>query len=252
MGHAIGLGSVINSDAVMHFELNPGTKRRTLGAGDIEGGTFIVGYSADVNCISSPSPMIEVITGDCALSLPVELTRFSAFPLEKTVQLQWQTATEINNDFFIIEHSSNGKEFKEIGIVKGAGTSSTSVNYDFLHETPVEGTNYYRLLQTDYDGKGTYSPIESVFIDGTESKWTVRPNPIQGNVLQLETYIVQSGHLEISVLDISGKLLFTANQSVEKGQSLLEFPLADLPKGMYWLKTRDVQGNLLTAPFTKF
>lgn len=252
MGHAIGLGNVINSSAVMHFELNPGTKRRTLGAGDIEGGTFIVGYSSDVNCITSPSPMIEIITGDCALSLPVELSRFSAFPQEKTVQLQWQTTTETNNDFFVVEHSLDGKDFEQIGLVKGAGSSSVPLRYEFLHEGPIEGINYYRLVQNDFDGKFSYSKVESAFIEGINPKLDIRPNPVQGNVLQVETFMPQNGVLEIAILDIRGKLLFTAREVVEKGRTNLEVPLGDLPKGMYWLNTRDMYGNLLSTSFAKF
>ena len=94
--------------------------------------------------------------------LPIELLTFSATPKESAVLLKWTTASETNNNFFTIERSSNGTEWTEIGSQKGAGNSSTILNYELYDFQPLLGVNYYRLKQTDFDREYTYSVIETV------------------------------------------------------------------------------------------
>src|SRR5690606_7492371 len=85
--------------------------------------------------------------------LPITLTTFTARQLEATkVTLDWTTASEENNDYFAIEYSADGRHFDELGMVRGAGSTTTSQHYSFIHHHPVAGSNYYRLRQVDFDG----------------------------------------------------------------------------------------------------
>lgn len=91
---------------------------------------------------------------DCTpVNLPVELLSFDVQYINKYNELSWITASEINNDYFILEHSSNGQEWSEIEKIKGAGNSNIENTYSTTHRDFVNGINYYRLKQVDFDGK---------------------------------------------------------------------------------------------------
>ena len=122
----------------------------------------------------------DVINGFGVSSLlPIELAYFQAKGKERFIQLEWQTEVEINNAFFEVEHSRNGKDFKAIAYLEGAGTSTRALNYQFQHKTPVQGVNYYRLKQTDFDGAFSYSLIETVeYQTPSNPSVKVYPNPV--------------------------------------------------------------------------
>ncbi len=111
--------------------------------------------------------------------LPIQLAYFRAKRKEGKVQLNWSTEVEINNAYFEIEYSTDGKDFKSIAYIEGAGTSTKALFYDFQHKAPVAGINYYRLKQTDFDEAYSYSDIVSVEINKeTASRVKVFPNPV--------------------------------------------------------------------------
>ncbi|MEZ4980276.1 MAG: hypothetical protein R2769_01560 [Saprospiraceae bacterium] len=99
------------------------------------------------------------------LALPIQLLSFSAKNIENFTALEWSTATELDNEVFIIEKSVDGKNYEVIGKVDGAGNSNTIINYFFVDENKSKGLAYYRLKQVDFDGTYEYSAIVSVFND---------------------------------------------------------------------------------------
>lgn len=93
-------------------------------------------------------------------ALPVELLHFSGTLKNKSVELEWVTASETNNDYFIISKSTNGFDFIEIGTVDGSNTTTNLRNYNFIDYELFSGIIYYKLSQVDYDGtKKDYFPI---------------------------------------------------------------------------------------------
>lgn len=122
------------------------------------------------------------VTNPCLgiIVLPIELLRFDASPKENVVELSWSTANEINNNYFTVEKSFNGEEWLDVGTVKGAGNSSTPRHYTLTDIRPSSGVQYYRLKQTDYDGRFKYSDVISVkYSTAFDNKLTVYPNPAQ-------------------------------------------------------------------------
>jgi hypothetical protein len=97
--------------------------------------------------------------------LPSEIIHFQVLLNGKQTAIFWKTASEQNNDYFTISHSSDGKNFIPLGTVKGAGNSNELVNYQFTHERPSRGINYYKLTSTDYDGTTYNKGIASVLVD---------------------------------------------------------------------------------------
>ncbi|PCJ23456.1 MAG: hypothetical protein COA97_11575 [Flavobacteriales bacterium] len=102
-------------------------------------------------------------TDGCSLPasvLPVTLLYFDGNAIKNSSNLlEWSTSSEINNDYFTLEHSANATDFNPIGIVYGAGNSSSQLFYQLIDDNPIAGINYYRLKQTDLDGEYAYSSI---------------------------------------------------------------------------------------------
>lgn len=113
-----------------------------------------------------------------SLLLPVEFSYFNATKKDQNSFLSWETSSEINNDFFDIERSGDGRVFEKIGKVKGNGTTTETQNYEFIDREPFPGLNYYRLKQVDYNGDYEYSKVATVdFRTGTEGDVAIFPNP---------------------------------------------------------------------------
>lgn len=113
--------------------------------------------------------------------LPIELTSFEAIPIDRHVELRWETATEINNDYFTIEKTQDGSTIHSIDTIQGAGNSSATQEYVTTDAEPFEGTSYYRLKQVDYNGAFTYSEWREVSL-AIPTSVTTYPNPSTGKV----------------------------------------------------------------------
>lgn len=94
--------------------------------------------------------------------LPIELVRFAGECGNGSIELKWTTWTETNNDFFTVERSNNGTDFEVVDVIEGAGNSNQSVTYNAIDNLPYGGTSYYRLKNTDFNGKSEYSEIIAV------------------------------------------------------------------------------------------
>jgi hypothetical protein len=100
--------------------------------------------------------------GDQTVNLPVELVVFTGACVGRKNILKWESFTEMNNDYYTIENTTDGYSFEEIGKVPGAGNSSEIISYELVHENYRNEINYYRLKQTDYDGVSAYSDLISI------------------------------------------------------------------------------------------
>lgn len=159
--------------------------------------------------------------------LPVELLDFTAKKEDRNSRLNWQTATEINNEYFDIEWSKDGISFKNIGNVSGAGTTTIEQEYTFLHEEPVIGVNYYRLKQVDFDGTFEYTDIATVvFSENQDNNIVISPNPTK-NIIRIETNYIGL----IQLFNGAGQLLKTENID-----SNVTWNLSSFPSGIYFLK----------------
>lgn len=161
----------------------------------------------------------------CAL-LPVELLFFNGTEQNGEVLLRWQTASEENNDYFQMEHSTDGSHFQPIGKVAGRGTTASPNNYSFRHTRPSKGANYYRFKQVDFDGKFSYSPIVHVEI-GLDALIEAYPNPTTAFV-KLDGELAEG---TARLLDINGRSLI--EKELPNGRL---FDLSPFPTGIYLLE----------------
>jgi hypothetical protein len=219
-----GGGFDANNSQITHYENN---KWNDLGSATAA--TSDNSYNSDhkyreATGITSFSPFGVKSNG---ASLPVELLYFYGEKQGEDVQLSWQTATELNNSHFDVEWSKDGVNFEKIGEVAGAGTTNDIQFYDFLHTTPVDGQNYYRLRQVDFDGKFEFTNIIQVVFDGA-SRTTINvfPNPAT-DYLKIES----SESSLMQMFDIQGRLF------VEQQISTYEnIDISQLPSGTYFVK----------------
>ncbi|TXF89411.1 T9SS type A sorting domain-containing protein [Neolewinella aurantiaca] len=159
--------------------------------------------------------------------LPVEMTSFEAHADDKQrAVLNWSTATESGSSRFDVEHSSDGRTFRYVGAVAGAGESYEERRYEYLHPSPVSGINYYRLRQVDLDGTETLSDVREVTITGPV-KLVAYPNPAT-DILSLRGFTGGS----VSVVDMQGRTVLRTTLS-EFGS----LNVAELATGVYLLRT---------------
>lgn len=230
-----------------------GNKRRIeLGSalqGQIEGVTFTnngYGYisSERINQIIFGVP-IEVPPNLYSFSttnwvpLPVTLVKFTAAYKHPGVMLSWQTASEQNNAFFIVERSTDAVHFKEISRRKGAGDSKVLQHYSFTDPQPRVGINYYRLKQTDINGNFAYSPVKSVTVGSPKFNFRIYPVPtLKGKPLQLEYNNPDTSPANITLTGTDGKVWLTkqtaANQYITES-----LPTEKLQTGLYFLQVID-------------
>jgi hypothetical protein len=177
-------------------------------------------------------------------SLPVELTSFQAKEKSNLVELTWQTATEKNNEGFNIERSLDGKNWESISFVQGNGTTQDVQDYTFIDETPLSGTNYYRLKQIDYDGKFEYSMIETVELAIDEALVAVFPNPVQDEMT------IVNGQGFATIFNLLGQPV----QQFKINSEQFRIVTTDLPKGQYILhivQPQEVGSQVVTKRFVK-
>jgi|GEM_PF-3586303 len=168
--------------------------------------------------------------------LPIELSKFTAQPLFNKTKLEWTTINESNNDYFTIERSFDGITFNPIKTIKGADNSNTVLDYSTFDEEPLIGVNYYRLKQTDYNGKFKYSTAISVnYLAENARLSNIHPNPANENInFDLYSPINAKGNLQI--MDITGRVISEEPQNISAGNQTVSTTLNTLSNGIYYLK----------------
>lgn len=180
--------------------------------------------------------------------LPVQLTTFEANVLGNSVSLNWQTEVELNNEMFLVEQSLDGRTFNEIGQVAGKGTTIEPQSYRFEVENPRNGIAYYRLKQIDFDGQFEYSPIISVQFKGNNTEiGDFYPNPSPLGFVNLMINAQDDQEIEISVIDLTGKLVMNQVHSISNGDSRMDLDFSSLDPGMYMIRI----GNDSNATYRK-
>ncbi|MBC7411638.1 MAG: T9SS type A sorting domain-containing protein [Bacteroidia bacterium] len=171
--------------------------------------------------------------------LPIELVFFLAKLNKDCVQLSWQTASETNNDYFSIECSVDGNTYETLQNIKGANNSISIINYSFTDSTPIRGTSYYRLKQTDYDGKYSYSNICAIEYNTSAAAFqlNVYPNPSYNNMFTVSIdNINETQNVFIVIKDIMGNEIYSkANLNINNNTITGDEIGTKLASGIYFI-----------------
>lgn len=212
-------------------------------------GTIVAPVTDFINVARhNPAPTtIGAYELDCVTILPIELLSFSCLSVDnKKVLLKWSTASEINNDFFTIERSSDGQTFKGIMNIPGAGNSNAVLFYQTFDHDPVAGVNYYRLKQTDFDGKFTYSNIEAVnlYLKEGLADVAISPNPFNSD-LYIDVSRLNATNISIQIEDLMGKIVYSV-QDINSDIGTIRLSLdGSINTGYYCVKIKYPEGTLV-------
>jgi hypothetical protein len=228
--------------------LTAGTVSGTFAGGNV---TFANTGTGNVTAVSVTYPGGNTIRVTATSLLPVELVRFTGKEMDGMALLEWETASELNNEGFHIERSTDGLRWSELGFVAGNGTTTEAQQYEFLDEKPLSPhaggckggcVNYYRLRQMDFDGKEEYSEVVSV-TSSTDWQSVLRayPNPVAGGELTVVLPENLEGETPVQLFDSTGRLVRSAEMSV--GANSLD--VRGLAAGMYHLRAGVFYGKIV-------
>jgi hypothetical protein len=167
--------------------------------------------------------------------LPIELTTFKASCDGNEVRVNWTTATEVNNDYFTVQRSTDLVTFDNIAVVEGAGNSNTARNYDAVDYSPVDGIAYYRLVQTDYNGQTeTFNPVAVTCSSKPIDAVTVYPNPAQ-NELHVNINLSGDDQGTLVVYNHLGQQTFARAINAGKGFNNYTLDVSGFAAGQYFV-----------------
>jgi len=181
--------------------------------------------------------------------LPVNLVHFEGDQSYSTVSLNWITASELNNAYFSVQRSADGKNFTEIGKVHGKGTTTAVNKYKFIDRTPNPGISYYRLVQYDYDNTATTSRIIAVKFREAFNV-AIGTNPVETEV-QLQINTVKNTELTVFVYNPQGEEVLRQKLPTVSSSEKQTVPVHKLPAGSYIMKVTDTAETVYWLRFVK-
>lgn len=180
------------------------------------------------------------------MPLPVEFTYFVGNTNKNTVELTWETAQEIHSDYFLVQKSTDGRNFETIGKVAGQGVKYEPTQYAFSDEETSNGANYYRLKQVDWDGTFDMTSIVIVQV-GKESGIAILQNPV-ANTLVINSKRELAVNSTATITSQAGQVVLTETFTAKSFTQTMN--VNSLPTGVYVLRV--VNGNeVYTERFVK-
>jgi hypothetical protein len=181
----------------------------------------------------------------CPTSTPIRLVNlYASLTNDGNVGIYWVTGSELNASHFVVERSSDGQNFEEIGKVKAEGNSQQALSYNFTDENVATSTGhvYYRLRMVDLDGAFEYSKTVGLKLKGTLV--SVFPNPVKGEgVVNVVYQSEMDGSLNVSIVDILGRHLDSRQIKLGKGTNQFNLSTQGLPAGIYLIYMNDQFGK---------
>ncbi len=230
--------TIVNTGLYGYYSL--GAAANALLQAQLAGGWFQVAFqfnnepSVNYKIITATSTNLRVTYGPppCTV-LPIELISFDALCNNNRVNLIWTTASQTNNDHFTIERTADGINYETVGRVKGAVNSNQTLHYSFIDDKPLRGTSYYRLKQTDLNGKSKDLTLASVTCDG-KVEFTIHPNPSEG-IISIDGAEPDN---DIIITDVLGQIIFQTKITDSRNS----IDLTDQLNGVYFVKILSANG----------
>lgn len=163
--------------------------------------------------------------------------------------ISWNTENEINNNHFELFHGSGLDNLKKIVTIESKGNDKGQQAYEYIHITPNKGNNYYQLRAVDYQNVSKSYNVINLYI-GSEGSIVVYPNPATA-LIKISMTEVEFEFAEISITDLSGRVLLNSHHDVVNNTFTKEVSLSGFAKGMYVLTITDETGNKRTYKINK-
>ena len=204
----------------------------SAGAGSASG-PFILNGACALSSTST-SPYTYSPAGCGTTLLPIELLEFTGTCIANGVQLNWITATEINNDYFLIEKSNDGYDWEQIAKIKGLVNSYATTKYIHNDYTTQNNLTYYRMSQVDLSGIKTVFKAIDVYCSDKDIKDQILlyPNPSSTELNIVLSISKLAANTNITLVNNAGQLIFETKVDLIKGVNSFAFPF-DIPSGAY-------------------
>jgi predicted esterase len=184
-----------------------------------------------------------------SVPLPLVLTSFTATPAPENagVNIDWTTASEQNNKYFVLQRSGDGQTFSDLDtVVPASPNSATARSYSYFDQSPLAGNNFYRLTQVDESGVVNYYGIREVSLLATKTALTISPNPCADHIF-VQFGDAALGSLAVDIVDSRGQVVRRWTSQKDQTEWSNTFMTGDLPPGQYFLqltvgRERRVQG----------
>ena len=217
------------------FDVNCHLQIIPIGSSLFNGG---INDGFDINCFVQTDFLVVV--------LPIELTAFTAtLNTDRNVDLFWETATEYNSDYFVVERSTNLFDWEEIAEVGGAGTSTEPLEYYHEDTDPKIGDNYYRIKQVDFNGDFNFSHVVPVTLDGnnTNPLLLIYPNPVT-DLLNIQLSDYEQGEYSIEIYNDLGQMIYTKSIMISNETEIYQINREpNMISGFYIILTNSKETN---------
>lgn len=201
----------------------------------LEGTTYTdFGINADP---ASYNPMRFRVIFSMAIggALPITFTSINAYQQDNSVHINWKTATESNMKEYTVERSSDGINFTSLGSLQADNLPVN--NYNYLDQQPDQGNNFYRIASIGIDGNTKLSSVMKVFIGSAIATMKVFPNPVVGNMVNLQLNNYPQGNYTVRFINSMGQTVLSKQIQHPGGNSTQSIDLpSTLPHGMYRLE----------------
>ncbi|MFL5745867.1 MAG: T9SS type A sorting domain-containing protein [Niastella sp.] len=196
------------------------------------------------SCLVTTLSTTVMVTG----ALPLNFTRFTGIIKDNRAAISWSTTNEVNNNYFIVERSLNGRNFDSVGRVQAG--NSTSNTY-FFNENNTNATSYYRVKQVDINGTYTYSSVITLKNTGSNNEMTVYPTQATSTI----NYVLSSdapATVTAQVYTVTGQPVISQQATLQQGLNVRVVDVSTLAKGAYIFKVQVAgTGNNLVKQFSK-
>jgi xyloglucan-specific exo-beta-1,4-glucanase len=205
-------------------------------------GQFVIGDMNVYGRVFMSTVGRGIVYGDISVAAPVALISFTAEPENRAVHLSWETASEVNSNYFVVERSSDGETYKELGTINSSGNSSVLHTYNFQDKDPVAGYNYYRLKQVDINNEYTYSEVRKIDMD-LSGEIVLFPNPAKNSI----TVGMPDALVNMEVYDALGNIIYKKTNTQETETTL---DVSNFKAGIYTVKI-NTESNSYNKNFIK-
>ena len=231
---AIGFGSIPG----ILYAWNTGSSTRTINVNAAD--TYSIAVTYGPGCIVSDSIIVS-----CSSILPLNSLYLRAYLMSSIIQLQWQVLSEKNINYFVVERSTDGLNFKPIASKKAIANGSILADYTLDDYNPLLGRNLYRIKQLNIDGSVAYSnTIKVDYAQNDMSSVSVYPNPI---IDDFDIKFNQKGHYNLSLINSLGQNVWKQEVEITDSKQPIKMHKRDWPKGIYLLNILSSENNTITT-----
>jgi hypothetical protein len=207
-------------------------------------GTTKVNFTINVAAASAATNRFKIVFKPAGSVLPVTFTAVKAYQQTKDIAVEWKVENELNMAKYDIEKSTDGTVFTQVTTINVTGNNNAYHTYSWLDVKAVEGNNFYRIKSYDLSGEVNYSFIEKVSIAAGASGFSIYPNPVTTNVINLVMDNQPAGLYQLKLTDATGQVIFVKSIQGNVGNNTQSLNTgAKLAPGIYQLEITGENNN---------